>query len=149
MNPPLRSAADREALLAAALDGTLDCFATDHAPHTAEAKAKGMRHAPFGIVGLETAVGVTYTLLVQSGRMTLDRWLRGWTLHPAAVLGREPPSLAPGQPANVAILDLATPWTVNPARFVSRSHNTPFGGRVLTGRSVCTIHGGNVVFERE
>ena len=149
MNPPLRAAADREALLAAVLDGTLTCFATDHAPHTAEAKARGMLHAPFGIVGLETAVGVTYTLLVKSGRMTIERWLRAWTLHPAAVLGREPPSLAPGQPANVTILDLDSPWTVNPARFVSRSHNTPFSGRVLTGRSVCTIYGGNVVFEGE
>ena len=89
MNPPLRSAADRAALIAGLCDGTLTSLATDHAPHTAEAKARGFLRAPSGIIGLETAVGVTFTELVKKNRMDLLAWLRLWTTGPAAatVLG--------------------------------------------------------------
>jgi len=145
MNPPLRSAADRRALEDAIVDGSITCLATDHAPHTAEAKARGFLHAPFGILGLETAVGVTWDRLVRSGRMTPLEWLRRWTTGPAAVLRRPPPSLAPGVPANVAILDVDTEWTVDPSAFFSRSRNTPFAGWTLHARPAVTIHNGRVV----
>ena len=147
MNPPLRGAADREALRQAVLDGVVTCLATDHAPHTAESKNQGMRHAPFGIIGLETAVGVTWTELVQSGRMRMLDWLRLWTTGPAAVLGVPAPTLADGAPANITVLDLESPWTVNPSKFLSLSRNTPFAGRTLRGRAVATFLQGRCVFK--
>ena len=142
MNPPLGSAGDRDAILSALIDGTIRAFATDHAPHAADFKAKGFLSAPFGVVGLETAVGVTYTLLVESGRMPLADWLKCWTSGPAMVLGLPAPSLSPGSPADLAILDLHTEWTVEPGTFASRSTNTPFTGWRLFGRSVCTFASG-------
>ena len=146
MNPPLRSAADRAALLAGLADGTLTCLATDHAPHTAAAKARGFLHAPSGVVGLETAVGVTYTELVHAGRMEVLTWLRCWTTGPAEVLGLPPPSLAEGAVADLALLDLDTEWTVQPEEFAGKSRNTPFAGRRLTGRAAGTLLGGAVVW---
>ena len=146
MNPPLRSAADRAALIEGLTDGTLTCFATDHAPHTAAAKARGFLHAPSGVVGLETAVGVTYTELVVGGRMDLLTWLRRWTTGPAEVLGLPPPSLAAGTIADLALLDLDTAWIVKPDEFVSKSRNTPFTGRRLTGRAAGTLLGGAVIW---
>ncbi len=146
MNPPLRSAADREALLEAVADGTIACLATDHAPHTAAAKARGFREAPFGVVGLETAVGATWTALVRAGRLRPEDWLRRWTEGPARVLGLPPPELAPGAPADLALLDLETPWTVDPARFLSRSRNTCFAGRTLVGQCRLTVRAGRVAW---
>jgi dihydroorotase len=146
MNPPLGDSADREALLAAVADGTLEAFATDHAPHRAADKAKGFLAAPFGIIGLETAVGVTYTELVKAGIMGLADWIRRWTAGPARILGMSPPSLAPGQPADIVLLDLAHEWTVTPQGFCSRSRNSPFIGRTLTGRAARTICGGRVTW---
>jgi dihydroorotase len=146
MNPPLRDAADREALRHAVADGTITAFATDHAPHRAADKARGFLRAPFGVVGLETAVGVTYSLLVQSGRMPLIEWLRRWTTGPAAVLGMPCAGLADGAPADLAILDLASTWVVRARDFASRSRNTPFEGQTLTGRAVYTFLGGAVTW---
>jgi dihydroorotase len=148
MNPPLRARADREALVGAALDGTLGCFATDHAPHRAALKARGFAGAPFGIVGLETAVGVTYTHLVATGRLGLADWIRRWTAEPARILGLPAPTLGPGAPADLVLLDLAAPWTVDAPSLHSRSKNTPFHGAVLLGRAVLTLLGGRVVHER-
>ncbi len=136
MNPPLRAEEDREAVVASVLDGAIACLATDHAPHTAESKARGFRSAPFGVIGLETAVGVTWTLLVRGLKLSPLEWLRRWTVGPARVLGLPPPTLAPGAPADLALLDVATPWTVESARFVSKSRNTPFEGWTLYGRAV-------------
>ena len=138
MNPPLRSAADRDALVEALRDGTLGCFATDHAPHSAARKALGFLKGPFGIVGLETAVGVTYTLAVERGVLGLMEWVRRWTTAPAAILGRAHAGLAAGAVADVAVLDVATPWQVDPAALHSKSKNTPFGGWTLRGRAVGT-----------
>ncbi len=146
MNPPLRSASDRRALLDAVCDGTLSALATDHAPHTAEAKAQGFAKAPFGVVGLETAVGVTYRVLVESGRMKLLDWLRLWTVGPARILGKAPPSLQEGAPADMVLLDLEHEWTVVPEDFASRSRNTPFAGRRLRARAVATIYEGKIVW---
>jgi dihydroorotase len=146
MNPPLRGAADRDAILEGVADGTLGALATDHAPHHASAKARGFRAAPFGIVGLETAVGVTFRALVQSGRMSVMEWLRRWTSGPAAILGIEPPSLAPGRPADLVLLDLEHDWDVQPAEFLSRARNTPFDGARCRGRAVCTLLAGRIAW---
>ena len=148
MNPPLRSAEDRAALREALLNGTLGCFATDHAPHSADKKARGFLKAPFGIVGLETAVGVTHGLLVATGMMTLADWLRRWTVEPARILGLPAPSLQPGAPADVAVLDLTTPWRVEPAALHSKSVNTPFLGQELAGRALLTLRGGRLIWSR-
>lgn len=142
MNPPLRSKEDREALIQAVCDGTLQAFATDHAPHTAAAKAKGFADAPPGVVGLETAVGITYTELVARGLMDLPTWVRRWTSGPAGVLGIPEPTLRAGAPADLAVLDLKNEWTVRAEAFCSKSRNTPFEGRRLTGRAILTVFGG-------
>ena len=146
MNPPLRSVADREALVRGIVDGSLQAFATDHAPHTAAAKARGFLQAPFGIVGLETAVGVTFTELVATGLMDLGTWVHRWTAGPARVLGLPDPSLKPGAPASIALLDVGSKWTVCAGKFASKSRNTPFEGRELTGRAVRTIYRGKTVW---
>ena len=142
MNPPLGSRVDRDALVRAAIDGVLQAFATDHAPHTAKSKGKGFIDAPFGVVGLETAVGVTYTRLVTTGLLPLMEWLRGWTAGPAAVLDITPPSMAPGRPADITILDIESEWVVDSAAFLSKSSNTPFQGLPLHGRAVHTFLAG-------
>ena len=136
MNPPLRSARDRARIREGVIEGVLSVLATDHAPHSMTEKARGFLKAPFGIVGLETAVGASYTALVRSGRMDRMRWLRAWTTHPARLLKRPAPSLAVGQPAQVVLLDLDTPWTVDAASFRSLGRNTPFDGMELVGRAV-------------
>ena len=146
MNPPLRSQADQLALAEAIIDGTLQAFATDHAPHTAAAKARGFLTAPFGIVGLETAVGITYTRLVATGRMSLLTWTQRWTTGPAGILSLPAPSLAAGSPADVALLDLSSNWTVKASAFASKSRNTPFDGCPFIGRAVCTVFQGNPVW---
>lgn len=147
MNPPLRSARDRDALLEGVADGTLQALATDHAPHTSAAKAGGFLRAPFGVVGLETAAAVTYSALVKSGLMTLTEWLRRWTAGPAAVLGRAVPSLAPGQAADILVFDPNLTWTVQASRFASKSGNSPFDGWALTGRPLLTLHEGRMTWD--
>ncbi len=134
MNPPLRSARDRDALRQAVLEGAIACLATDHAPHPAAAKAHGFLTAPFGVVGLETAVGVTWEVLVRDGGMSPLEWVRRWTTGPAAVLGRTAPTLRPGAPADLVVIRTDREWTVDPARFCSRSRNTPFAGWRLHAR---------------
>lgn len=147
MNPPLRSAADREALLEALLDGTLTVLATDHAPHTAQAKAAGFHAAPFGVVGLETAVGATYSGLVRRGLLDVVTWVRRWTSGPAEILGLPTPTLRPGAPADLVVLDLHSEWTVHAHRFISLGRNTPFEGCSLVGRAVMTVLGGKMLAE--
>jgi len=142
MSPPLRTGRDRDALAAGAADGTLAAFATDHAPHCSLDKAKGFRHAPFGVIGLETAVGVTYSETVRRGLLSVMSWLERWTSGPAAVVGIEPPAIRPGGPADLAILDLSSQWTVSRDRFLSKSRNTPFDGKTLIGRAIMTFCGG-------
>jgi len=147
MSPPLGSRDDRERLLEAVADGTVTVLATDHAPHRAVEKAKGFASAPFGVVGLETAVGVTYSVLVRGGRMGLLEWVRRWTVGPASVLGLPAPSLVEGQAADLAVLDLDGEWTVQPETFRSKSVNTSFAGRRLQGRAVWTFLGGCLVHD--
>lgn len=135
MNPPLRGARDRDRIRAGVVEGTLSILATDHAPHPMEEKARGFVKAPFGIVGLETAIGATYTTLVRSGRMDRLQWLRAWTVHPARLLNRRSPSLAPGSLGRVVLLDLDMLWTVDTSAFHSEGRNTPFDGVTLYGRA--------------
>jgi dihydroorotase len=147
MSPPLGLAADRQALREAVADGTIAAFATDHAPHTAETKARGFAGAPFGVIGLETAVGVTYTIMVRRHHLPLAAWVERWTTGPARILGRPAPTLAPGAVADVTLLDLDHEWMVDPAAFATQSRNTPFDGWLLHGRASCTIRGGDIVWE--
>ncbi len=149
MNPPLRSRADKEQLTAGIVSGVIDCFATDHAPHSHEQKQRGFREAPFGVVGLETAIGATYTALVKSGQMTLLDWVKKWTTAPADIIQTERPSLQPGAPAHIALLNLRDEWQVDPAQFASRSTNSCFAGRRFTGRSVATFYRGINVWKEK
>ncbi len=147
MSPPLGSITDCEALREAVADGTIEAFATDHAPHTAESKARGFLAAPCGVIGMETAVGVTYTVMVRRCHMPLMEWVRRWTTGPARLLGLPAPTLAPGAVADVTVLDIDAEWPVDPAAFASKSRNTPFDGWLLWGRAVCTIRDGAAVWE--
>jgi dihydroorotase len=146
MNPPLREARDRDEMIRGIVDGSVDVLATDHAPHHADEKGVEFDRAPFGIVGLETAVSLTFDRLVHPGLISLPRFVELWSVNPARVLGVAGGSLAEGQPADISILapDLAV--TIDPTRFVSKGRNTPFGGWTLRGGVAATIVGGRVVY---
>ncbi|MDA8131560.1 MAG: dihydroorotase [Elusimicrobia bacterium] len=146
MKPPLRSPADRDAVLAAVLDGTIDAVATDHAPHEAALKARGLARAPFGIIGLETLAPLCVTVLVRANGLPKKRLAALTSLNPARLLGLERKGrLAAGFDADVAVLDPSSARRV-PAAFVSRSSNSPFVGRKLTGWPVLTVLAGKTVF---
>lgn len=149
MNPPLRSKADRAALLEGLHDGTIDCIATDHAPHAADEKALGIERAPFGITGFETAFPLLYTKLVQTNQMTLSDLVDALTRKPAALFDLPYGRLEVGAPADLVLLDLETVRPVEPERFCSKGKNTPFAGQLLTGYPVMTLVGGKIVFKGE
>ncbi|MDN4594994.1 dihydroorotase [Polycladomyces subterraneus] len=146
MNPPLRSAEDRAALLEALKDGTIDIIATDHAPHTAEEKAMGIRQAPFGIVGLETAFPLLYTRLVLTGHLTLAQLVEKLTRRPAELFGLPWGRLAEGQTADITVIDLDEERTIDPDNFVSKGKNTPFAGWRAKGWPVLTLVKGRVAW---
>lgn len=148
MSPPLREPADRESLRQALRDGTIDVIATDHAPHHYDAKEREFEDAPNGIIGLETAFALGVTELVETGLMTLPELLLRMSTAPARVFGLPGGTLAVGAPADVVLLDAAARWTVDPVSFLSKSRNTPFAGRELTGRAEATIVGGRIVHRR-
>jgi len=145
MQPPLRSTRDVEAVLEGLLDGTIDCVATDHAPHALSEKEGEFAEAASGVVGLETAVPLLLDRLVRPGRLDLSTFVARMSSGPARVLGLPGGSLAPGAAADITILDLERPFTVDPAAFHSRSRNTPFRGITGTGAPIMTIVGGTVV----
>ncbi len=147
MNPPLREQADVEALCQALKDGTVEMIATDHAPHHYEAKERDFDDAPFGIVGLETALGVCMTALVDGGVLTLPQLIRCMSTNPANAFHLDGGTLAKGKPADVVVFDPTATWTVDPSQFLSKSRNTPYAGRQLVGRVERTIVGGATVFE--
>src|SRR2546425_1249374 len=149
MNPPLREAADVAALRAALKDGVNDCTASDHAPHAYDAKEAAFDDAPFGVAGLETAFGVAWTEVVVVGVLTAAELIARMSTAPAAALRLPGGSLKPGAPADVVVLDVTARWTVDPATFFSKSRNTPFAGRTLTGRAALTLVGGTVVHAGE
>ena len=140
MNPPLRSREDKEALIEGILDGTIDMIATDHAPHSAEEKSRGLEKSAFGIVGLETAFAVMYTHFVKTGKMSLDHLLRLLVDNPRKRFG-----LPLGNEFSVWKLD--EEFTVDPAEFASMGHATPFEGAKLFGKCVLTICDGRVVYK--
>ncbi|GHT08746.1 dihydroorotase [Planctomycetales bacterium] len=142
VNPPLRSAADVAACVAALADGTIDAIASDHAPHLQEEKEVEMAQAPFGLLGLETAFGVVYTHLVATGKIPLARVIEAMTTAPAKILGCERGTLAVGAKANLTIWDLTREWTVNPAEFKSKSKNCPWNGQKLCGKPAAVFVGG-------
>jgi dihydroorotase len=146
MNPPLRSKADVAALLDAVRDGTVDVFATDHAPHAAAEKAAGIEKAPFGVVGLETAVSLLLDRLVRPGLLPLARFIAMWSEKPAAILGlRSKGRIAPGADADLTLLDLDRDVLVEADRFLSKGRNTPFDGWKLRGAPARTIVAGRLI----
>lgn len=144
MNPPLRSANDVDAVREALIDGTIDAIATDHAPHAPEEKSVEFDAAPFGIVGLETALGVVWTSLVHSHLLSPVEALRKMSASPAAILNIPWGGLRPGAGADLVVIDPDRRWTVNASAFATKSRNTPFEGRTLIGKAVMTIVGGQI-----
>jgi dihydroorotase len=147
MNPPLRAAEDREALVEGLRDGTIAAVATDHAPHARHEKEVPFEAAPFGVTGLETAFSALYTNLVAPGLLPLETLLERMSPGPARIYGLEPPRIAVGAPANLVLLDTAATWRVEEGGFRSRSANSWLLGQTLEGRVRMTVAAGKVVYE--
>jgi len=145
VNPPLRSAEDREALRHGLVEGTIDCIATDHAPHTREDKEKEFDYAAFGMIGLEQALGVIVKELVDPGIITWMQLVEKMSWHPAQCLGVPKGTLQPGADADIAVIDPESEWVLDAAELSSRSTNTPFLGCRLKGRVIYTLVGGRIV----
>jgi dihydroorotase len=148
MNPPLRTEADRKAIIAGLRDGTLDCIATDHAPHTDYEKDKEFDFAPNGITGSETALSVCLEILVKKNRFSLARLVDLMTLQPAKILNLEAGTLTPGAPADICLFDPEEVWRYDAKAGQSKSSNSPWHGRDLVGRVKTTIVDGKVVFQK-
>ena len=146
MNPPLRTAADLSALQEAVRDGTIDVIATDHAPHHYDAKEREFADAPFGIVGLETALGVLLTDLVHTRVLDLPALVERLACAPARIFNLPGGSLARGAPADVTVFDPDLEWSVDPSEFASKGRNTPYADRLLRGRAIATIVDGHVIY---
>ena len=147
MNPPLRTAADAAALVAGLASGTIDCVATDHAPHAAHEKALEFELAPFGITGLETALGLVLTELVVVGRLSLAQLVERMAHAPRRILGLAPVTLAPGSVADLTVIDPNSEWEVRMDNFVSKSNNSAFIGRRLIGRATDVFVNGKAVLK--
>ena len=146
MNPPIRSAEDRAALIEGLLDGTIDCIATDHAPHSAEEKAKGLAGSLNGIVGLECAFPVLYTNLVQTGIVPLATVLNALCVNPRRIFGLPGGEITEGAPADLTVLDLNRPHAVDSSTFRSLGHATPFDGWTVSAAVAMTLCGGEIVY---
>ena len=146
MNPPLRTAADVQAIIEGLQDGTLDAIATDHAPHTPKDKSD-FEKAPNGSIGMETSLAVGVTYLVKPGLLSFSQLIEKMSANPAKLLGIPAGTLAVGAPADIALVDLNREWTVDVNRLHGKSKNTPFKGMTLTGKVVKTFLGGEVVFD--
>ncbi|MCL2620048.1 MAG: dihydroorotase [Defluviitaleaceae bacterium] len=145
MNPPLRSFTDVEAMKAGLKDGTIDVIATDHAPHHVDEKAKGFLTAPFGIVGLETALGLSMELT----HLTPMELITKLSYNPARILGIDKGTLAEGKTADITIINPEAQWMVDPDKFESKARNTPFVGRKLKGQVIYTLIGGRIVYKQD
>lgn len=147
MNPPIRSRADRDALREGLIDGTIDVIATDHAPHSAAEKSKGLEKSAMGVVGLETAFAAVYTTMVESGLMPFERLIEAMAITPRKILGLPgADGIKTGDKADLALLDTSKEWTVNPASFRSMGQATPYDGMTLRGEPVLTISNGEIRF---
>lgn len=144
MNPPLRTAADVRACIEGVIDGTIDCLATDHAPHLAEEKELEFQYAPFGILGLECALPLYVKALVEPGHIDWPRLIDLMTARPAGVIRSDRGTLKPGSVADVTIIDPNHSWTIDAEQFKSKSRNCPFHGWQVTGRATHTIVGGQL-----
>jgi dihydroorotase len=149
MKPPLRCRHDVEAALQGIADGTIDAIATDHAPHAGSEKMQEFERCPFGITGLETALGLSLAELFHKGRITLMRLVELFTTGPANILQLNRGTLNPGVPGDVTVFDLNTEWTFDVQQSASKSRNSPFHGRRFRGGPVRTIVGGETVWNRE
>jgi dihydroorotase len=147
MNPPLRSRRDVQALKEGLRDGIMDVISTDHAPHSAEEKAKSMAQAPFGIVGEETAFALTVTELVEQGYLTKMQLVEKMSYNPARILGIEKGRLEPGKAADIVIADFDETYTIDTSTFVSKGKNTPFNGKQVKGRVYQTLVDGKIVYD--
>ncbi len=147
MNPPLRSAQDRQALIEGVLDGTIDVIATDHAPHSAEEKSKGLAKSAMGVVGLETAFPVLNTKLVKTGIISLERLVELMSVRPREIFGIEGGEIIEGAPANLCLIDTDRQWVVKPDEFVTMGRATPFENWELQGKNLLTILRGEIVYE--
>lgn len=147
MNPPLRSSADRQMLIEGLSDGTMEAISTDHAPHHADEKAKGIAKAPFGIVGSETALALAMTELVGKGKLTPYQLVERMSWGPAKRLGIDKGSLKEGKMADITIIDPKAQYRIDASKFVSKGKNTPFDGYPVTGRVMTTIAAGKVVYQ--
>ena len=150
VNPPLRTAKDIKGIIAGLKDGTIDAIATDHAPHSAEEKARTLTRAPSGMIGLETSLAVTLTELYHTGKMKLPEIIKRMTYTPASILhlsskGR----LSLGSDADITIFDPEEVWTIDPEQFASKARNTPFAGRQVKGKVKYTIVGGNIIYPED
>lgn len=145
MNPPLRSRSDMEALRQGVIDGTIDVIATDHAPHSAEEKSKGLEKSAMGVVGLETSFSALNTYMVETGRITLERLVELMSENGNRILGRQS-GINVGAPADLVLVDLNEEYTVDPKEFLSKGHATPFAGCRLKGRVKATLHNGEFVY---
>ena len=147
MNPPLRSAEDRDALIEGIIDGTVDVIATDHAPHSRDEKSRGLEKSAMGIVGLETAFPVLYTKLVKAGIISLEKLINMMSVKPREIFSLGSGKIAVGEKADLALLDLNAKFTVDPEKFLSMGRATPFEGWELYGKNILTICEGEIVYE--
>lgn len=145
MNPPLRTEADRQAMIQGLTDGTLDAIATDHAPHSPEEKADFV-NAPNGAIGMETSFSASYTVLVKSGIMTISQLIEKMSLNPAKILHIDAGTLSVGATADMMLFDPDEEWTVDPEKLHGKSKNTPFKGLTLTSKVKLTVCGGKIVY---
>lgn len=147
VNPPLRTKRDVEAIKRELSDGTIDCIATDHAPHSIEEKEVEFDAAPFGMVGLETALGLVVTELINKKVLSWAQAIAKMTVNPARILNLKAGRIKKNFPADITIIDPKASWIADPTKFQSKSKNSPFGGRKLRGKVCCTIVDGKVVYE--
>ncbi len=147
MNPPLRTRKDVEAIIEGLKDGTIDCIASDHAPHSLEEKEMEFEYAPNGIIGLETSVGLAFTELLHKKLLTLEDLITKFSISPRKILNIEIPKIQKGNMANLTILDTDVVWTVDKTKFLSKSRNTPFHKKLLTGKAIGTINNRKMFFD--
>ncbi|MDO4758226.1 MAG: dihydroorotase, partial [Rikenellaceae bacterium] len=146
MNPPIRSAEDRAALIAGVVDGTIEVLATDHAPHSADEKSRGLAKSAMGIVGIETAFGAYYTYLVKAGHISLERLIELMSVNPRRLFGFGG-AIEVGEKADLTVLDTTRSYKVDPETFLSKGKATPFAGLELTGCAVMTVVDGEIVYD--
>lgn len=149
MNPPLRTRKDVDAIIEGLKDGTIDTIASDHAPHSIEEKEMEFEYAPNGIVGLETSVGLAFTELYHKKLLSIEELILKYAINPRKVLNLEIPLIQKDNPANLTILDTDVVWTVDKTKFLSKSKNTPFHKRLLTGKAIAVINKGKMFFEEK